>query len=473
MANKSQALDIIEMIKKGQPFEVAATRYSQDISSKKNGGSLGWIDLDALPNDYLNTVLTLKAGEISNTPVKAQGGYGVIKLDEVRMPSASCVSMLKTLTFFDSGSWNASGIGELAGWKKAWDNINRTQFDSSRRTSYRVKITPSLDCSTVVSEIDVANDTRSQQLITNYTITGRNDTKKSIVANKTTQCVKENGKNVECPESQKNVDIICINKNCWNLNTLQDAEMFNYPELFNSPLLPENRKSRVIAWKHNKYLKDYNNAASSQELLKFITDYSSDDPDDLVSKVKARLVVAQKREKYDKYLNFYKRASSTLELLQFITDYSNDDPDKLLSKAKAKLIVAQKSEKHDKYLNAFQSASSSFELLQFIKDYSNDDTDNLVSKAKAKLVVAQKREKAEQQEYEQREQSNKLACRRLYVGKPVTLTYANRGWGNSTAKAIIVGIGDGVASARVNGGDAYDSYGYGINSVHERNCSEY
>lgn len=80
----------------------------------------------------------------------------------------------------------------------------------------------------------------------------------------------------------------------------------------------------------------------------------------------------------------------------------------------------------------------------------------------------------EREEYAQRERSNNEACNRLYPGKPVTMKYGQGQFlGPFYANAVIVGVGRGVASARVIGGSAYESDGYGIGSVHERSCIDF
>ena len=74
--------------------------------------------------------------------------------------------------------------------------------------------------------------------------------------------------------------------------------------------------------------------------------------------------------------------------------------------------------------------------------------------------------------------NNAQACGRLYAGKPVRLTYFHRdSFGRKEfywVEGVIVGIGNGVASARVTLYDRKnEGNGYSVNSVHERVCSDF
>jgi hypothetical protein len=69
--------------------------------------------------------------------------------------------------------------------------------------------------------------------------------------------------------------------------------------------------------------------------------------------------------------------------------------------------------------------------------------------------------------------NNSQACGRLYAGKPTRIRSGEFFGKPYYADAVITGVGNGVASARVIGGSAYASDGYGIGSVHERSCSDF
>ena len=77
---------IAELDNKKAKFEDLAKKYSQDPGSAKNGGALDWSDRRAFVPEFSNALAGLKKGEITQTPVKTQFGYHVIRLDDTRTP---------------------------------------------------------------------------------------------------------------------------------------------------------------------------------------------------------------------------------------------------------------------------------------------------------------------------------------------------------------------------------------------------
>lgn len=80
---EDQAKAIIEKLKGGAKFEELA-KESKDPGSAANGGSLGWAPPNAFVEPFSEAMVGLKEGEVTQTPVKTQYGYHVIKLDGVR-----------------------------------------------------------------------------------------------------------------------------------------------------------------------------------------------------------------------------------------------------------------------------------------------------------------------------------------------------------------------------------------------------
>jgi peptidyl-prolyl cis-trans isomerase C len=80
---EEDAKAIIVKLKAGGKFEELA-KQSKDTGSAANGGSLDW----APPGNYVkpfgDALTTLKKGEITETPIKTQFGFHVIKLDDTR-----------------------------------------------------------------------------------------------------------------------------------------------------------------------------------------------------------------------------------------------------------------------------------------------------------------------------------------------------------------------------------------------------
>jgi len=80
---EDDAKGIIAKLKGGAKFEELA-KVSTDPGSGAQGGDLGWAPRDAFVKPFSDAMVALKKGEITQTPVKTQFGYHVIKLDETR-----------------------------------------------------------------------------------------------------------------------------------------------------------------------------------------------------------------------------------------------------------------------------------------------------------------------------------------------------------------------------------------------------
>jgi peptidyl-prolyl cis-trans isomerase C len=82
VATEQEAKDIIAKLKAGGKFEELA-KVSKD-GSANNGGDLGWMAPGKLVKPFSDAMVALKNGEITQTPVKTEFGYHVIKLEESR-----------------------------------------------------------------------------------------------------------------------------------------------------------------------------------------------------------------------------------------------------------------------------------------------------------------------------------------------------------------------------------------------------
>jgi peptidyl-prolyl cis-trans isomerase C len=80
---EEQAKDIIAKLKGGANFEELA-KQSKDPGSASNGGDLDWASPSSFVKPFSDAMVALEKGQITDTPVKTQFGYHVIKLEDVR-----------------------------------------------------------------------------------------------------------------------------------------------------------------------------------------------------------------------------------------------------------------------------------------------------------------------------------------------------------------------------------------------------
>ena len=81
---EDQAKAIIASLKKGGKFEEMAKKQSKDPGSGANGGDLDWAAPGSYVKEFTEALVKLKKGQTTDTPVKTQFGYHVIRLDDER-----------------------------------------------------------------------------------------------------------------------------------------------------------------------------------------------------------------------------------------------------------------------------------------------------------------------------------------------------------------------------------------------------
>jgi peptidyl-prolyl cis-trans isomerase C len=81
---EDQAKAIIAKLKKGAKFEDIAKKESKDPGSGANGGDLDWANPANYVKEFSDALVALSKGKITETPVKTQFGYHIIRLDDVR-----------------------------------------------------------------------------------------------------------------------------------------------------------------------------------------------------------------------------------------------------------------------------------------------------------------------------------------------------------------------------------------------------
>jgi peptidyl-prolyl cis-trans isomerase C len=77
---------IADLNGKKAKFDDLAKKYSKDPGSAKNGGQLDWSDRRAFVPEFSTALVGLKKGETTQTPVKTQFGWHIIRLDDTRKP---------------------------------------------------------------------------------------------------------------------------------------------------------------------------------------------------------------------------------------------------------------------------------------------------------------------------------------------------------------------------------------------------
>ncbi len=81
---EDDAKNIIGQIKKGAKFEDIAKKQSKDPGSGAQGGDLGWANPSGYVPEFADAMKKLNKGQMSDTPVKSQFGYHIIRVDDIR-----------------------------------------------------------------------------------------------------------------------------------------------------------------------------------------------------------------------------------------------------------------------------------------------------------------------------------------------------------------------------------------------------
>ena len=88
VSSEQEAKDIIDQLKKGADFATLAKDKTTDPSGKSNGGDLGYFTKQDMVPEFANAAFAMKPGDVSQTPVKTQFGWHVIKVEDKRAGKA-------------------------------------------------------------------------------------------------------------------------------------------------------------------------------------------------------------------------------------------------------------------------------------------------------------------------------------------------------------------------------------------------
>ena len=81
---EDQAKAIIAQLKKGGKFDEIAKKSSKDPGSAAKGGDLDWAGASNYVAEFSDAMTKLGKGKTTETPVKTQFGYHIIRVDDVR-----------------------------------------------------------------------------------------------------------------------------------------------------------------------------------------------------------------------------------------------------------------------------------------------------------------------------------------------------------------------------------------------------
>ena len=82
--SEDEAKAIVKSIKGGAKFEDIAKKQSKDPGSGANGGDLDWAAAASYVTEFSEAMVKLDKGQMTETPVKTQFGWHVIRVDDVR-----------------------------------------------------------------------------------------------------------------------------------------------------------------------------------------------------------------------------------------------------------------------------------------------------------------------------------------------------------------------------------------------------
>lgn len=94
LEKEDDAKAMISKLKAGAKFEELA-KQSKDAGSASKGGDLEWSTPNNWDPVFAQAVTALQKGQFTETPVKSQAGYHIIKLDDVRTAKFPTVEEVK------------------------------------------------------------------------------------------------------------------------------------------------------------------------------------------------------------------------------------------------------------------------------------------------------------------------------------------------------------------------------------------
>jgi peptidyl-prolyl cis-trans isomerase C len=110
---EAEAKTVIADLKKGADFAEIAKTKSIDPSGKQNGGDLGYFSREEMVPEFSEAAFKLKDGETTQTPIKTQFGWHVIRVEARRTQAPSFDEMREQISSDLSQEVVAGTVGKL------------------------------------------------------------------------------------------------------------------------------------------------------------------------------------------------------------------------------------------------------------------------------------------------------------------------------------------------------------------------
>ena len=95
LASEDEAKAVIAQLKSGADFSKLASEKTTDPAGKTSGGDLGYFTKDEMVPEFAEAAFKLKNGEFTETPVKSQFGWHVIKVEDRRTAKPPSFDQIK------------------------------------------------------------------------------------------------------------------------------------------------------------------------------------------------------------------------------------------------------------------------------------------------------------------------------------------------------------------------------------------
>lgn len=92
---EAEAKTLIAQIKGGTRFEELARTRSLDTGSGQAGGDLDWAGANVFVSEFSEAMVKLNKGQMTDTPVRSQFGWHIIRVDDIRQAELPSVDELR------------------------------------------------------------------------------------------------------------------------------------------------------------------------------------------------------------------------------------------------------------------------------------------------------------------------------------------------------------------------------------------